>query len=519
MSSSHQNLYYKLKEMDLSHFNIDFSDKIEVPSNVKKNMRYLGTEFERVFTSILANKYGLSTKSLLITIKKQTTIKNTKIEIYKDFNIKKINKFNSSKFIENHEYFSNIRLSINEKAEIQPFVKQLLHKINFIKFKPKQYILTKIKFRKSIESSHTGTFAEIDLIIDDKIIDIKTDSVLKLNKDYVVQLLYYYFLLNYTSNFSQDSKSFLNKLKINKICLYYACFDVLIEFDIKKIFKNSSILKELNELIHNSFVSYSFNLKELIHFVVFNQYADVKYFESIQNDINQNHLHLFKRHIDIKLNFEYENINLNLKSERLLQLIKLNLLIYQFKKTHDLNLDVEILIKKYLMVSFRNSIKKDNCKLLTEIKDKHIYMGLLDYSKMINLISTIEYYDTCVEDKKVQKSFKEFYIRNKENYSEKLIDLKSSNIDDFNFFQNNWSILYNEICDQKLNKIIKNNEFEIIANFIAKLLKFEVKPNNYFIVGLDKILFDIRQSYMNDLITKKQFAEKHKLIFKLVEKI
>ncbi len=514
MSLSHQNLYYKLKEMDLSHFKIDFSDKMEVPSNVKKNMRYVGTEFERVFTSILANKYGLSTKSLLITIKKQTTIKNTKIEIYKDLNKKKINKFNSCKFIENHEYFSNIRLSLNEKAEIQPFVKQLLHKINFIKFKPKQHILTKIKFRKSIENSHTGTFAEIDLIIDDKIIDIKTDSVLKLNKDYVVQLLYYYFLLNYTNNFSQDSISFINKLKINKICLYYACFDVLIEFDLKKIFKNSSIIKELNELIHNSFVNYNFNLKEIIHFVVFNQNADVKYFESIQNDINQNHLHLFKRHIDIKLNFEYENINL--KSERLLQLIKLNLLINQFKKTHDLNLDIEILIKKYLMFSFRNSIKKDNGKQLKEINEKHIYMGLLDYYKMINLISSIQYYDICIEDKKVQKSFKEYYIRNKENYSKKLIDLKSSNIDDFNFFLNNWSILYNEICDQKLNKIIKNNEFEILSDFILELLQFESQPNNYFIAGIKDMLINIRQELAKNLITKKQYLEKQKLIFKII---
>ncbi len=517
MSLSHQNLYYKLKEMDLSHFKIDFSDKMEVPSNVKKNMRFVVTEFERVFISILAHKYGLSTKSLLITIKKTTTIKNTKIEIQEDLNIIKTNKFDSNCFIENYEYFSNLRLGLNEKAEMKPFVKELLHKINFTKFKPKQHILTKIKFRKNIESLHFGTFAEIDLIIDDKIIDIKTDSILKLNKDYVVQLIYYYFLLNYTNNFSQDSKSFLNKLKVNKICLYYACFDVLIEFDLEKIFKNSSIIKELNELMHNSYVSYNFNLKELIHFVVFNQHLDVKYFESIQNNINKNHLQLFKRHIDVKLNFEYENVNL--KSERLLQLIKLNLLIYQFKKTHDLNLDIEILIKKYLMISFRNSIKKDIGKQLTEINDKHIYMGLLDYSKMINLISSIDYYNICIEDKKVQKSFKEYYIRNKENYSEKLIDLKNSNIDDFNFFLNNWSILYNEICDQKLNKIIKTDEFEMIANFIVKLLKLEVKANNYFIVGLDKILFDIRQNFMNDLITKKQFAKKHKLIFKLVEKI
>lgn len=517
MPSNHQNLYNKLKEMDLSHFKIEISDKMEVPSNVKKNMMFVGTEFERVFTTILGQKFGLAAKSLDVKIIKQIINNKTEIEIYQAKNVDKTNCFNEIDFIEDYKCISYSNLSFNEKAELELFLKKTLHKVNFNNFKPRKHILTKIKFSTKLGSINIGGLhGEMDLIIDDKIIDIKTDTILKLNNDYIVQLLYYYFLLNYSINFNNYSNSIINKLKINKICLYYACFDLLIEFDVKKIFKDKNLIHEIENLIHYNFINYNFKLRENIHKVVFNSVINENYFESIQNNINQNHLQLFKSHIDIKLNFEYENVNL--KSERLLQIIKLNLLIYEFKKTHDLNFDIEILIKKYLMISFRISINKDKGKQLTEFNDKHIYMGILDYFNMINLISSIEYFNTCTEDKKTQKSFKEYYIKQKESYNEKLINLKKNNIDDFNFFLNNWFILYNEICDQKLNKIIKTNEFEMITNFIVKLLKFELEPNNYFNVGLDKILFDIRQNFMNDLITKNQFAEKHKLIFKLVEK-
>lgn len=526
MKSNSQILYERLKEIDLSVFQINLKEKLEISPILKKNMRYVGTEFERVFTTVLCEKYGLTSDLSRIYINKKIQKNNSNIEFKKRPSIEKNNLFKLDELLENLEYFkyfSKDSSVLSFQKEIKLFIKDLLFKINYEKFKPKKYILTKIKFHTKFESFPVGgLFCEMDLIIDDKIIDIKTDTVLKLNKDYVVQLLYYYFLLNYSYNASKDLKCFLNKLKINKICLYYACFDILIEFDLKKIFKNSSIINEINLLIHNSFISYNFNLKELIHSVVFNQTKDKKFFEDIENIINENHLNLFKRHIDERLNFEYEIENLNLTSERLLQIIKLNLSIIEFKKTHNLNLSIEILIKEYLMTRFRYSLNKESNKGFAKLDDKHLYMGMSDYSRMTNALNSINYYNECLKDKNIQKSSKEFYEGNKEGYYNQLTSIENKNKNDFIFFIKNWTYLYLEITKQKYDKILENNEFNQITDVIIELLKYEIKTNhnfnNEYLKIIIELIIKLEGDLKNKLLTKKQFTyRKYLLISKLID--
>ncbi|WP_324069363.1 MAG: hypothetical protein RSE15_02235 [Flavobacterium sp.] len=518
MSSSHQNLYYKLKEMDLSHFKIDFSDKIEVPLNVKKNMRFVGTEFERVFTSILANKYGLVCKSMDVKINKKIIHRNINIEILQGKNIDKIKDFNLLNFIEDYKCNSYDNVSFNEKAEMDLFIKEILNKVNFNKFKPRRHISTKIKFRTELGNINiAGLYGEIDLIIDDKIIDVKTDTILKLNNDYLVQLLYYYFLIKYSIKFNQYSNSVLNKIKINKICLYYACFDVLLEFDVKKIFKNNNLIVEIENLIDNNFINYNFNLREIIRYIIYNNQINNDYFENIQKKSKENQFKSYYHYIDSAFNFEINN-KYDYNNEFLLQFIKINLSLLELRKSNSISIEKYNLIVKNLIFSFRNANNKVHTNKVLKLKDKHLFMSLRTYFKMNKNINILSNYNENLNKKIITKHIFEtsdYYYQ----FYERYINIKNNNINNFNVFLKNWYIIYNEICEQKINKLINVTEFEMISDFIIKLLKFETKPNNHFIEGVNKMLLDARNDIKNNLITKKQFAEKHELIFKLVEKI
>ncbi|RTL14369.1 MAG: hypothetical protein EKK56_01290 [Flavobacteriaceae bacterium] len=521
MQLHHQNLYNKLKEMDLSHFKIEISDKIEVPSNVKKNMRYVGTEFERVFTTILSQKFGLAAKSLDVRINKQIVNKQTEIAIYQTENVNKTNNFNLLDFIEDYKCISYSNLSFNEKAELELFIKKTLHNVNFNNFKPRRHILTKIKFVTGLGNLNGGgLYGEMDLLIDDKIIDIKTDTILKLNKDYIVQLLYYYFLLNYTKKFNNYSNSIINKLKINKICLYYVCFDLLIEFDVKKIFKDKNLIHEIENLIHDNFINYNFKLRENIHKVVFNSVINENYFENIIKESKENQFRLYISNIDLIFRLDFEKINQNdYKREFILQFIKINFSLLEQKNSNSISTENYDLILKHLVVSFRNANKKIRVKKVLNFKDKHIFMGLRTYFKMnknLNILSNYkENFNKNVITNHIFKTSGDYYYQFYDIY----INIKNSNIDDFNFFLNNWSLLYNQICDQKINNIIKETEFKILSDFILELLQFEAKPNNYFNAGIKDMLINIRQELTKNLITKKQYLEKQKLIFKLLKTI
>lgn len=505
--------------MDLSHFKIDFRDKIEVPSNVKKNMRFVGTEFERVFSSILANKYGLVCKSVDVKINKKIIHRNINIEVLQGKNIEKIKDFNLLNFIEGYKCNSYNNLSFNEKAEIDLFIKEILNKVNFNKFKPRKHIATKIKFGTELGNINVGgLYGEIDLIIDDKIIDVKTDTILKLNKDYVVQLLYYYFLIKYSIKFNKYSNSVLNKLKINKICLYYTCFDVLLEFDIKKIFKEKKLIVEIESLIDNNFINYNFNLREIIRYAVYNNQIDDNYFENLKLETKENQFKSYNYYIDSVFNFEMNN-KYDYKSEFLLQFIKINLSLLELRKSNSISIEEYDLVLKNLIVSFRDANKKVQTNKVLKLKDKHLFMSLRTYFKMNKNITILSNYNGNLEKKIIEKFIfdtpDDYYFQ----FYERYINIKNNNINNYNIFLKKWHIIYNEICEQKINKLINLTEFEMISNFIIKLLKFERKPNNHFIEGVNKMLLKSRNEIKNNSITKNQFAEKNKLIFKLVEKI
>ncbi len=482
-------LYEKIKELDLNIFKNSFPNKVQINPNIKRKMMFIGTEFERAFTSILSQKYGLLTDELRIIISKKVTDNNIIIGYREKNEIKKSITFNLIESINKFDYFFNkskgCNVNNNDEELDEIYIKELLKNINFDKFKPKEIILTKVKFITKFDSFIGGVNGEIDLIIDDKIIDIKTDTVLKLNKDYIVQLLFYFFLLNYSQSAFENTEWLLNKLKINTLCLYYASFDLMIEFDVNKIFSNNiNILSEIDYLVHNEFINYNFSLREIIRFVVFKNEINENYFEDIKNKSIENQLKSYKFHIDTRFMFNSEiNKNINFKTDFLLQLIKINLSLLELKETDSISKENYDLILKHLIVSFRISYKNAPTRNLLRSNDKHLYMCLKDYYEINN-------------------------ARNSNNYNTRYIEIEDKNIEEFEQFLQTRKLLYLELYNQKINNNITTKEFELIRDFILILLEYDIMYNKKSNNESNVVILRIIKSYKKD-VAESIFTKKH----------
>lgn len=513
MKTNNDLLYQKIKELDLSVFNNNFPTKVQIKPIIKSKMMFIGTEFERAFTFILSQKYGLLTDELSIIISKKVTQNNLSIEYREKNKIDKKKSFNLEESINKFDYFFkkskgyNINNSEEDLDEIH--IKELLKKVNFEKFKPKELILTKVKFITKFEFFTGGVNGEIDLIIDDKIIDIKTDTILKLNKNYIEQLLFYYFLLNFAHNTFENTKGTLNKLKIKTLCLYYASFDLLLEFDIDKIFSNGkNILKEIDNLIHEEFLNYNFNLREIIRFVVFKNEINENYFEDVKNKSIENQLKSYKSHIDSSFRNNIEtNNNIDYKSDFLLQFIKTNLSLVEQKKIDSISRENYDLIFKYLIGSFRKSFKRPQLKNLLELKDKHIFMSLRDYAEINYSKNILLYYSERFEKKEITKSL---FDGNSSHYYRIWNNLEDENNEEFERFLKSINLLYMEFYNMKKNKIITNKEFELIREFIINLIDFEVKNNK--LLDKDSYVYQVNIAIKKtiSIFKKKLISKKNK---------
>src|SRR5690606_34613331 len=129
-----------------------------------------------------------------------------------------------------------------------------------------------------------------------------------------------------------DEDNLLEKIRINKLCLYYASFDLLIEFDIDKLFSNKKYLNEINNLIDNDLVNYNFKFKEILKFVVFKTELNENYFLETSLKIIENQKKILKSYIDLIFKIRLQkSINIDYKREFLLQIIKINLLLLEIK--------------------------------------------------------------------------------------------------------------------------------------------------------------------------------------------
>ncbi len=301
MKSKSKELYDILKEIDF------FCEYIKQPRCSNKDLiieysKQLGDEFERALKSVLSQQYGLKDSYSLLTIKNSTTNVNQKLYIdgngYKIYNSCNFNKaFKIDTFIKKYNFQEKKNYGITNHVEIkrcQEYLNNLLKKIDYSKFKPKKHIFSDvfISYKYNGKDILSG---EIDLVIDNKIIDIKTDNeVKKINKEYICQLLFYYSFILLYANLKNESKNEISRIKIEKICIYYATFDYLLEFDLKDLIKKQ---KEFYDIIYNEFYLVNFRLKDVIKSAVFKKNDVDDYFSKIEFDINEKKMKILESYI------------------------------------------------------------------------------------------------------------------------------------------------------------------------------------------------------------------------------
>lgn len=308
MKTKSKELYNILYEIDF------FCDYIKHPRDNSKNniLKYsmqLGDEFERVFKTVLSELYGFNNSYKLLEIKNNIYDAPESLSL-RNFNFNdsyKFNKkFNLELFLKKYNFQKNKNYGITDFEDIkncQEYLNNLLRKIDFTKFKPKKYIINDI-FINYIYNNKNILRGEIDLIIDNKIIDVKTDNEIKtINKDYICQLLFYYSFILLSTNIAKKSNNPISDIKIDKICIYYAAFDYLLEFDLKNLLNKQ---KELYEIIYNEFYLVNFRLKDVIKSAIFKKNESIDYFSKIEIDINEKKIILLKAVIE-NFNHRFQN--------------------------------------------------------------------------------------------------------------------------------------------------------------------------------------------------------------------
>ncbi|MBX3164190.1 MAG: hypothetical protein KF900_06880 [Bacteroidetes bacterium] len=290
MVTKQEELHNYLKSIDFSTFRADKKYKIDVNENILKYLRNLGTEFDRTLKKIILKINTVDAVDSVYARIQHDLFQSDKrllpVKFSREFQSTYDKSFNLAEFIESYNFQEAFHYGINNEVDkklCQDYLTNLLLKIDLEKFKAKKVVFTNFNFANS-NLYNSGC---IDLIVDDKIIDIKTDiEIGAIPNRYISQLLYYYIFVKYiiTSNKVNNTNVHFKKLNINKVCLYYANFDLLIEFDIKKFIPNE---KKLLALMNNELIYGNRRIRDITDNSRLNKKFDNEYFKKINHEIIQ----------------------------------------------------------------------------------------------------------------------------------------------------------------------------------------------------------------------------------------
>lgn len=115
-------------------------------------------------------------------------------------------------------------------------LKQLAETLNILPFTPKKTLHLNPAFAVGDQINNNYVHGDVDLIIDDLLIDVKTTKDVKFDDKMWHQLVLYYFMLKFYG------------LEINKVGIYYSRFNYLFEIDIKN-FVNDEQFKQIENLV------------------------------------------------------------------------------------------------------------------------------------------------------------------------------------------------------------------------------------------------------------------------------
>jgi len=263
-------LYNELRKIDVSSFWINGLEEKKIPKSIVHHSRFIGSEFDRSLKHIIAkNNQNKGPNSIDLTFQvDQNTDEKIRFRFYsfKHSNQESFEKFSLKKYIETYDFQSEFSYGIKNEFEIsqcQQYLKDLHNSINLNELTSNKFCLNFIRISGfhtvlgkpfgNSESNYISGFP--DLIMDNRLLDIKADIKINGRKPkYVAQILFYYFLIQvFRESINEHSQDY-DLLDINKIGFYYAAYDKLIEVEVEKLLPNKDIIVQLfkNELIYGN---------------------------------------------------------------------------------------------------------------------------------------------------------------------------------------------------------------------------------------------------------------------------
>ena len=394
MITKHKELHKYLKSADFSKFSVDKKYKIDIHENVRKHSRYLGTEFDRTLKNILSQINPIETAHLMhIWIKSDLFHDKNQllpVEFSNGLNTKYDKNFSITKFLENYDFQKSFSYGIKNKIDKKPcqdYLTNLFLKVDLEKFKAKKILITDLKIEHRIKGGG-GNSGYIDLIIDDKIIDIKTDiEIDKIPNSYISQLLYYYIFTKYiiASNKKYSANEYFKKLTINKVCLYYANFDLLIEFDVKKLFSDE---KQFLKLMNNELIFGNNRIREIANNAILNKKFDNDYFKLVESKIIQNRQKIFKHHLEnLIISNDFEKAKL-LLAELSIEYPKCSLTIifsvFMNFLQNQYSLDQSLISKNHLLLNEYIESTKNDCERILKNETENLSKYSNEYHHILN---------------------------------------------------------------------------------------------------------------------------------------
>lgn len=262
-----EQLSVEIKKIDISLLTINDIEVITLHKDINKHSRYIGSEFDTTLKKIILNINDLSIPRFTSYQIKHDSKKEI-IGIYSSYyNRNGYNPdFRLETFLSNYDFQSRFDYNIQnnlEKQEIQKHLNVMFSKIDLKKFKATKKILFNIKIQ-----SLYNLYCFADLIIDDRLIDIKSGYRIKgNNKENISQLLFYFFMINISVNHFTKKRSVNNHI-INKIGFYYSAYSKIIEVEVNKLIPNLDVIVKL---IKQMLIQRNVNIREIIKTSLINQ--------------------------------------------------------------------------------------------------------------------------------------------------------------------------------------------------------------------------------------------------------
>lgn len=248
-------LYEYFSSLPIPKPKIDHLNKIDLDPIIAKHSRYIGTAFDGLI------------KNHLLLIHKEKSYDGPFFRVYSQVEAEKISvkkiscsapKFDSrwrelknAKQIYDFNYENLLTRSvpnINERKICADHIKKLIANFKFEHFLPTKKLISNFVPEIHLNNSRKFRVAILELIKDNEIIDIKSDSKLEgIKPEYTAQLFYYYFIIKWLHKYDEIKDSILSHVNPSILSIYYVNFDYLHQFDPSCIFDDEESILDLFE--------------------------------------------------------------------------------------------------------------------------------------------------------------------------------------------------------------------------------------------------------------------------------